>query len=194
MEKELTITAWDGKEMTLRGTDEEIKKALIVLGEAVLNNEELKEQNISMLSAIGEELYLDDKASPEELAAAKKFFEAAEEYKDPVASDYLSCMQDNKLRSDVMWLRAADRGAPSPVSNTVEEYEAQAAYWAKKIAEAEGKPFDGDAPDDKEILESPRLTFYNIYKRAFEGDLDAMKICKEFCEQEAAYWEKHPTA
>ena len=44
------------------------------------------------------------------------------------------------------------------------------------------------APTDEEILKSVRLEAFNMYKRAFEGDLDAMKICLEFCEEETDYW------
>ena len=76
-----------------------------------------------------------------------------------------------------MWLRAADRNSPAPVKE-------QAAYWRKKISG------ETSAADDEEILKSGRLTFFNVYKRAFEGDLDAMKICLEFCEEELAYWNK----
>ena len=113
---------------------------------------------------------------------SKKFFAAAEEFGDPEASDYLSCLQDNPLIAEAMWLRAAERNAPCPVNDLQESYEEQATYWRKKIA--------GEDADDEEILKSERLSFYTVYKRAFEGDVDAMKTCLDFCEQEAAYWNK----
>ena len=78
-------------------------------------------------------------------------------------------------------MRAADRNAPSPVNNLQEVYAEQAAYWRKKIAG------ETSVADDEEILKSDSLNFFTVYKRAFEGDLDAMKICLEFCEEEAIY-------
>lgn len=184
------MTPYGDEVMTVKGTDTEIKKALTVLGEFFLTNENLTSENICALVGIGEYLWNQGKASPEELAAAKKFFEAAEKYADPQGTDYLSCMQENPLISEAMWLRAAERNAPCPIDSLQEEYGQQAIYWRKKIAEVEGKPFEGDAPTDEEILQSQRLNFFNVYKRAFDGDLDAMKTCAEFCEEEENYWRK----
>ena len=188
--KEFILRTPYGDEITtIKGTESEIKKALIVLGEYFLTNETLASENIETFVGIGEYLWNHGEATPDELAAAKKFFEAAEKAFDPQGTDYLSCMQSNPLISEAMWLRAADRNAPSPINELEEEYERQAVYWRKKISEAEGKPFDeDDAPDDKEILESNRLIFFNMYKRAFAGDIDAMKTCAEFCEEEKNYW------
>lgn len=50
-----------------------------------------------------------------------------------------------------------------------------------------GKTSDSAAPSIEEILDSDRLRFFNIYKRAFNGDLEAMKICLEFCEEKVNY-------
>ena len=104
------------------------------------------------------------------------------------ASDRLACLQENSLVAEAMLLRAADRNASSAANDLYESYEEQAAYWRKKIAKAEGKSFEEDAFTDDKILKSNRLIFFNIYKRALNGDLDAMKACLEFCEEEASYW------
>lgn len=183
MEKKITLTTSDNGELTVSGTDEEIKKILMTLGEFILQSDTLRAANVHTLVEFAHYFWQGGKASPEDLAIAKKFFAAAEEYSDPEASDYLSELQDNPLIAEVMWLRAAERNAPTPVYDLQESYEEQANYWRKKIA---GKNSDAD----EEILKSERLTFFNIYKRAFEGDLDAMKICLEFCEKETAYWKK----
>lgn len=183
------ITPYGEEIASITGTDAEVQKAIIAIGESLLNTKDLTAENVHALTAIGEYLWEQGKATPEDLAAAKKFFEAAEKFGDPQATDYLSCLQKNPLVSGAMWLRAADRGAPSPINNLIEDYSEQAAYWRKKIADAEGKSFEEeDIPTDEEILQSDRLKFFDIYKRAFDGDLDAMKICLEFCEKEQAYW------
>ena len=185
------ITPYGEEITTITGTDAEIKKALVAFGEVLLTGTDLEAKNVHTLTAIGEYLWNRGKASAEDLAAAKKFFEAAEKFGDPQATDYLACTEENPLASDAIWLRAADRGAPVPINNLQEEYEEQAAYWRKKIADAEGKPFEEEnVPTDEEILKSDRLMFFNIYKRAFDGDLEAMKICLDFCDKEAAYWKK----
>lgn len=188
--KTFTLIDSCGEEIaTITGTDAEIKKTIIVLGEFLLRDENLKTENVSTLTAIGEYLWDQGKATPEYLAQAKKFFEAAEKFGDPQASDYLSCLQKNPLVSLAMWLRAAERNAPVPVNNLQEEYQQQAAYWRRKIAEVEGKPVEEDAPTDEDILQSDCLKFFEVYRRAFDGELDAMKTCLEFCEEESTYWE-----
>ena len=105
---------------------------------------------------------------------------------DPQASDRLACLQENPLIAEAMWLRAADRNAPSVANDLYESYEEQAAYWRKKITEAEDKSFEEDVPTDDKILKSNRLTFFNIYKLALSGDPDVMRTCLEFCEKEAS--------
>lgn len=181
------ITLNNGNEITIEDDKENVMKILTCLGEVFYNNGNPDEENINTLVDIGEYLSIKDNTS-ENLATAKKFFEAAEKFLDPRASDLLTDVQENPLIAEAMWLRAADRNAPAPVNNLQEDYTEQAKYWRKKIAEAEGKPFEGDAPTDKEILESSRLIFFDVYKKAFEGDLEAMKLCLEFCEKEAEYW------
>lgn len=190
MENRFTLTMSDDNEITVNGTDAEIKKALRVLGEFILNDEALRAANINALVEMAHFFRNRGEASPEDLETAKKFFAAAEEFGDPEASDYLSTLQDNPLIAEAMWLRAAERNAPSPVYSLQEDYAEQTVYWRKKIAVAEGKPFAEDAPADDEILKSDRLKFFTVYKRAFAGDLDAMKTCLEFCAEEAAYWNK----
>lgn len=191
--KEFKLITPYGEEIAkITGTDEEIKKALVAFGEILLSGTNLEAKNVHTLTAIGEYLWEGGKASSENLAAAKKFFEAAENYNDPQATDCLAFMEENPLASEAMWLRAADRGAPAAVNNLIENYEELANYWRKKIADAEGKTFETEEhiPTDEEILQSDRLTFFNIFKRAFDGDLEAMKIFLEFCDKEAAYWKK----
>ena len=190
MANQITLTMSDDNEITVNGTDAEIKKALSVLGEFILNDDALRAANVNALVEMAHYFWNRGDASPEDLATAKKFFAAAEEFGDPEASDYLSGLQENPLIAEAMWLRAAERNAPSPVYSLQEDYAEQASYWRKKIAEAEGKPFADDAPSDDEILKSDRLKFFAVYKRAFAGDLDAMKTCLEFCAEEAAYWNK----
>ena len=190
MANQFTLTIGDDNEFTVNGTDAEIKKALTVLGEFLLSDDSVRADNVRALVEIAHYFWNRGDASPEDLTMAKKFFAAAEEFGDPEASDYLSCVQDNPLVAEAMWLRAADRNAPSPVYSLQEDYAEQANYWRKKIAEAEGKSYEGDAPTDDEILKSNRLKFFDVYKRAFAGEPDAMKTCLEFCEEEAAYWNK----
>ena len=184
------INSYGEEIATINGTDAEIKKAIIVLGEFLLRDEDLKAENVSTLTAIGEYLWEQGKAASEDLAQAKKFFEAAEKFGDPQASDCLACLQENPLISAAMWLRAAERNAPSPVNNLQDEYGEQAIYWRKKIAEVEGKSFDEDAPTDEEILQAECMKFFAVYRRAFNGELDAMKTCLEFCEEEKKYWDE----
>ena len=181
------ITLNNDNEITIEDDKETVMKILCALGEVFYNKGNLEQENLNTLVEIGEYLSMRD-ATPENLATAKKFFAAAEKFLDPRATDNLSAVEKNPLLSDAIWLRAADRNAPAAVNNLEEDYIEQANYWRKKIAEKEGKPFEDDAPTDDEILESSRLTFFNIYKRAFEGDLEAMKICLDFCEKEAEYW------
>ena len=183
MAKKFTLILDDG-EVNINGTDEEIKKTLNVLGDFLLTDDTLRAANVRTLVEIAHYFRNSGKENAEDLAIAKKFYTAAEELGDPEASDLLTDFFKNPLIVEAMWLRAADRNSPAPVNNLQEDYEEQAAYWRKKIAG------ETSAADDEKILNSGRLTFFNVYKRAFEGDLDAMKICLEFCEEELAYWNK----
>ena len=192
MAKNFTLTIGDENEFTVNGTDEEIKKALMVLGEFLLKDDTICAANIRALVEIahyfrngGKTFYNEgEKVSEEDLATAKKFFAAAEEYGDPEASDYLAELQENPLISESMLLRAAERNAPTSLYDLQETYQEQAEYWRKKIAAKTS------SADDDEILKSDRLRVFDVYKRAFAGDVDAMKICLEFCEEESAYWSK----
>lgn len=185
------LTRNDGEDIILEGDESKVKAALMALGELFLSNDAIMSEQLDMVVDIGEELFgMSKEVPPEHLAMATRIFTAAEEYGDPRASDFLSCVQKNPLVEEAMWLRAADRNAPCPVDNLKEDYKEQAAYWRKKIADAEGKPFDGEAPSDSDILTSDRMKFFDIYRRALSGDLDAMKLCLDFCEEEAAYWSK----
>ncbi|MBQ7453747.1 MAG: hypothetical protein IJS69_01640 [Selenomonadaceae bacterium] len=181
------ITEDDGS-VRIKGDETELKKTLIVIGESILNEDGMTQKNLNTLVDIGEYLWSIGKPQPEYMSAAKKFFEAAEKYSDPRATDYLSTLQKNPLVSEAMWLRAADRDGGSAIDNLREDYKAQASWWRKKIAEAEGKTFDGEAPTDEEMLSSDRLRFFAVYKRALDGDVDAMKLCLDFCEEEFNYW------
>lgn len=155
------------------------------------NNEEFAENNIDTLVDIADTLYDGGKGSPEHLAAARKFLEvAAEEYKNPRASDYLSGVETNPVLSFMMGVRAADRGVPAYICGFADDYEDQAKWWRKKIAEAEGKNFEGEVIDDEIIFKSNIMKAFNIYKKALEGDIEAMKTCLDFCEKESAYWDK----
>lgn len=186
------LTRNNGEDIILEGDESKVKAALMALGELFLSNDAILSEQIDMVVDIGE--YLLDPTNknvpPEHLAMATKIFTVAEEYGDPRATDLLSCVQKNPLVAEAMWLRAADRNAPCPVDNLKEDYTEQAAYWRKKIADAEGKTFDGEAPSDSEIFLSERMKFIDIYRRALSGDVDAMKLCLDFCEEEAAYWDK----
>lgn len=186
------LTRNDGEDIILEGDESKVKAALMALGELFLSNDAIMSEQLDMVVDIGEELFgMSKEVPPEHLAMATRIFAAAEEYGDPRASDFLSCVQKNPLVTEAMWLRAADRNAPCPVENLKEDYKEQAAYWRKKIADAESKPFDGDAPSDEAIFRySERMKFIDIYRRALSGDLDAMKLCLDFCEEEAAYWDK----
>ncbi|MBE8951561.1 MAG: hypothetical protein SR1Q7_00245 [Quinella sp. 1Q7] len=187
----VALTRNDGSEIVIDGDDAAtIKNGLITLGEKILSSDGWAASDLQTVVDIAEELWDTGNGSPEHLAAAKKFFEAAEEYGDPRATDFLSELQDNPLVAEAMWLRAADRNAPSPVYSLQEDYADQAAWWRKKIAAVEGNSFDGEAPSDAEIFASRRMKFFDVYKRALSGDVAAMKICLEFCETEAAYWNK----
>lgn len=146
------------------------------------------EETIRLLVELGVKFMNGYDGFPENTELAKKFFMIGEAHFDQEATACLSELQTNPLIGDAMWLRAAAIDTTGPMDNLCTDYEEQAAYWRKKIAEAEGKPFTEDAPTDDEILKSARLEFFNVYKRAFEGDLDAMKTCLEFCEEETAYW------
>lgn len=182
MANEFTLTIGNGSEFTVNGTDDEIKKALTVLGEFLLSDKGILAANIRAIVEIADYFWQGDKGTAEDLALAKKFFAAAEEFGDPEASDRLSCLQDNPLIAEAMWLRAAERNAPSPVYDLQETYQEQATYWRKKIA--------GENVDDDKIKSSERLKFFSEYDKAFAGDPNAMKTCLEFCEEEAAYWSK----
>lgn len=193
-EKKFTarLTRNDDEDIILEGDESKVKAALMALGELFLSNDAIMSEQIDMVVDIGEELLttLTNNVTPEQFAMATKIFTAAEEYGDPRASDLLSTVQTNPLVVEAMWLRAADRNAPCPVNDLQDDYKEQAAWWRKKIADAEGKPFDGEAPSDSEIFLSDRMKFIDIYRRALSGDVDAMKLCLDFCEEEAAYWGK----
>ena len=170
------------------GNNDDIKKVALILGESFLNGGNPKEEDINKIIDIGIILFGCDNLSAEEKEAAKKFLAVGESRKDPEATDCLSCLQENPLVADAMWLRAADRGSGSAIDNLHENYKEQAAYWRKKIAEAEGKSFTEETPTDDEFFNSPRLKFFEVYKLALDGDLDAMRTCLEFCAEEANYW------
>ena len=146
------------------------------------------EETIRILVELGVKFMNGDDGFSENLELAKKFFMIGEAHFDQEATACLSEIQTNPLIADAMWLRAAAIDTTGPMDNLYENYKEQAAYWRKKIADAEGKPFTEDAPTDDEILKSARMESFNMYKRAFEGDLDAMKTCLEFCEEETDYW------
>ena len=172
------------------------KEEMIRLGELMLKfrkvEEEFAENNVDTLVDIAFELYDDGKGSPEHLAVAKKFLEVAEEYKSPQASDMLINFQENQLVVEAMAARAADRGVPAYICTFADDYEEQAKWWRKKIAEAEGKNFEGENISDEMIFNTNSMKAFNIYKKALEGDIEAMKSCLEFCEKESAYWKKRP--
>lgn len=184
----LTITRNEDGQISIQGDEAIVKKISIVIGEYLLTDGEMTEKKLDTLVDIAEDLYNCGNCSPEHLTAAKKFLEAIEKYSYPRAMNVLAWIQKNPLISEAMEMRAAAVGDPPTVENFLEEYTAQAAYWQKKIAEAEGKTFDGNAPTDKEISDSKRLRFFNVYKRAFDGNLDDMKTCLEFCREEIALW------
>ena len=146
------------------------------------------EETIRILVELGVKFMNGDDGFSENLELAKKFFMIGEAHFDQEATACLSEIQTNPLIADAMRLRAAALDTTGPMDNLYVNYKEQAAYWRKKIADAEGKPFTEDAPTDDEILKSARMESFNMYKRAFEGDLDAMKTCLEFCEEETDYW------
>ena len=184
----LTITQEADGSISIKGDDEAVKKASMFIGELLLSEDEMTEEQLDTLVDIAEKLWDFGKGSPEHLEAAKKFLEAVEKYSYPRALNVLAWIQKNPLISESIGLRAAAVGDPPTIDNLQEEYTAQAAYWRKRINEAEGKPFDSEAPTTEEILASDRLRFFNIYKQAFNGDLEAMRTCLEFCREEIAYW------
>ena len=170
------------------------KEEMIRLGELTLKfwkvEEKFAENNVDTLIDVAAELWDAGNGSPEHLAAAKKFLEVVEAYKDPFASDMLTSLQENPIVSFVMAIRTADRGASGYMCNFAEDYEYEAQWWRKKIAEAEGKNFEGEVFDDEMIFNTNSMKAFNIYKKALEGDIEAMKTCLEFCEKESAYWNK----
>lgn len=184
----LTITQEDDNRFLIQGDEEEVKKISMLIAEHFLKEDKLTEEQLETIVDIAERLWNCGKGSPEHLKAAEHFLEAIEKYSYPRALNVLAWIQKNPLISESIEQRAAAVGDPPTIDNFVEEYTAQAAYWRKRINEAEEKPFDGAAPTTEEILDSNRLRFFNIYKRAFDGDLEAMKICLEFCEAELNYW------
>lgn len=184
----LTLITEDDGSVRIKGDDTDVKKTLIIIGDYLLNENGMTQEKLDTLVDIGEYLWNIGKPQPEYMSAAKKFFEAAEKYSDARATDRLSGIQKNPLVAEAMWLRAADRDGGAAIDSLQEDYKAQAAWWRKKIAVAEGKTFDGEAPTDDEILNSDRLRFFDVYKRALSGDVDAMKTCLDFCEEEYNYW------
>lgn len=163
-----------------------------VIDELISTTESFVENNVDTLINVATELYDDGNGSPEHLAAAKKFLEVVEAYKDPFASDMLTSLQENPIVSFAMAIRTADRGAPAFICTFAEDYEYEAKWWRKKIAEAEGKNFEGEDISDEMIFNTNSMQAFNIYKKALEGDIEAMKTCLEFCEKESAYWKKRP--
>lgn len=161
-----------------------------VMDKIIATTESFVEHNIDTLIYAAAELYDGGKGSPEHLAAAKKILEVVEKYQDPYASDMLTSLQENPIISYVMAIRTADRGAPAYICTFADDYEDEAKWWRKKIAEAEGKNFEGEVFDDERIFNTNSMKAFNIYKKALEGDIEAMKTCLEFCEKESAYWDK----
>ena len=194
---QLTINQEDDGRISIQGNEEDVKKASMLIAELILKEDEINEAQLETIVDISDIFY--KYGSPEDLETAKKLLEAIEEYKDNTREGYpfpyqyamheLAMREENPLIAEAKMLRAATAVEAGPaITNLYDEYTEQAAYWRKKISEAEGKPFDGEAPTTEEILDSDRLRFFNIYKHAFEGDLEAMKICLEFCEEEEKYW------
>ena len=161
-----------------------------VIDKLISTSESFVENNVDTLINVASELWDAGNGSPEHLAAAKKFLEVVEAYKDPFASDMLTSLQENPIVSFAMAIRTADRGASGYMCNFAEDYEYEAQWWRKKIAEAEGKNFEGEVFDDEMIFNTNSMKAFNIYKKALEGDIEAMKTCLEFCEKESAYWNK----
>lgn len=185
----LTIIQEDDGRISIQGNEEDVKKVSILIAELFLKEDEITEPQLETIVDIAENLYNCGKGSPEDLKTAKKFLETIEKYLYPRAMYELAMQEENPLIAEARMLRAATVGGDSPaIDNLLEEYTEQVAYWQKRKAETEGKPFDSEAPTSEEILDSDRLRFFNIYKRAFNGDPEAMKICLEFCEEEVKYW------
>ena len=195
----LTITQEDDARISIKGNEEDVKKASMAIARLILAEDEITEAQLETIVDIDVNLYNCGKGSPEDLKAAKELLEAIEKYKDKTREEYpypyqyamyeLALREENPLIAEAKMLRAATAVEAGPaITNLYDEYGIQAAYWRKRKAEIEGKPFDSDAPTIEEILDSERLRFFNIYKRAFNGDLEAIKICLEFCEEEVNYW------
>ena len=161
-----------------------------VIDKLISTSESFVENNVDTLINVASELWDAGNGSPEHLAAAEKFLEVVEGYQDPYASDMLTSLQENPIVSFVMAIRTADRGASGYMCNFAEDYEYEAQWWRKKIAEAEGKNFEGEVVGDESVLEQNSMKAFKIYKKALEGDIEAMKTCLEFCEKESAYWNK----
>lgn len=161
-----------------------------VIDNLISTTENFVENNVDTLINVAAELWDSGNGSPEHLAAAKKILEVVEAYKDPFASDMLTSLQENPIISYVMAIRTADRGASGYMCNFADDYEDEAKWWRKKIAEAEGKNFEGEVFGDEMIFNTNSMKAFNIYKKALEGDIEAMKTCLEFCEKESAYWDK----
>ena len=195
---QLTINQDEDGRISIQGNKEDVKKAYMFIAELILKEDEINEAQLETIVDISDIFY--KYGSPEDLETAKKLLEAIEEYKDNTREGYpfpyqyamheLAMREENPLIAEAKLLRAATAVEAGPaIINLYDEYEIQAAYWRKRKAEIEGKPFDSDAPTIEEILDSERLRFFNIYKRAFNGDPKAIKICLEFCEEEKKYWE-----
>ncbi|MBQ6298295.1 MAG: hypothetical protein IJK81_11540 [Selenomonadaceae bacterium] len=197
----LTITQEDDGSISIQGDDEAVKKASMAIARLILSEDELTEPQLETIVRIAENFYNCEKGSPED-KAAKEFLEAIEKYKDKTREGYtypyqyamyeLALREENPLIAEAKMLRAATAVEAGPaIAILIDEYEAQAAYWRKRNAEVKGKTFDSEAPTTEEILDSDRLRFFNIYKRAFNGDPKAIEICLEFCEEEEKYWKNH---
>lgn len=189
----LTIIQEEDGSISIQGNKEDVKKVSTFIAELFLKDEDMTVEKLDTLVDVGENLWNGGKCSKEDLENAKKFLEAAEKYSYPRATNVLSYLYDknsynNWLISSAMELRAAARGDDPCIEGFKESYEMQAELWRKKIAAAEGKPFEGEVPTKEDILYADRTSFFEIYEKAFNGNLDAMKTCLEFCEKEAKYW------
>lgn len=187
---QLTINQDEDGRISIQGNKEDVKKAYMLIAELILKEDEITEAQLETIVDIAEKLYNYGKGSPDDLKTANEFLETVEKYSYPRAIYELAMQtENNSLIAEARMLRAATVGASPAIGNLQEEYTAQAAYWRKRINEAEGKLFDSEAPTSEEILDSDRLRFFNIYKKAFNGDIESMKICLEFCNEEIKYWD-----
>ena len=184
----LIITQEEDGKFSIQGNEEDVKKVSIFIAELFLKEDEITEEQLETIIDIAENLWNYGKGSPEHLKTAKKFLEAIEKYSYPRAMYELAMQEENPLIAEARMQRAAAIGASPAIDNFLEEYTFQKAYWQKRINEAEGKTYNDDAPTTEEILDSDRMRFFDVYERAFKGDLEAMKTCLELCKEEMTYW------